>query len=118
MQDTPALAPTLRTPRKNNPEKTRQAILAAAGDGDGHPRPGKGLDRAKLLGALLAFKKGDFGVRLPVDLEGVDGKIAGDLADDVWDTAGWVSPNPGGVGPMTRAMLLSNIVDMAEQTAR
>ena len=30
MQDTPALAPTLRTPRKNNPEKTRQAILAAA----------------------------------------------------------------------------------------
>ena len=32
-----------------------------------------------------------------------------------WDVAGWVSPNPGGVGPMTRAMLLSNIVTMAEQ---
>jgi methylenetetrahydrofolate dehydrogenase (NADP+)/methenyltetrahydrofolate cyclohydrolase len=31
--------------------------------------------------------------------------------------AGWVSPNPGGVGPMTRAMLLSNIVDLAEQAA-
>jgi methylenetetrahydrofolate dehydrogenase (NADP+)/methenyltetrahydrofolate cyclohydrolase len=28
--------------------------------------------------------------------------------------AGWVSPNPGGVGPMTRAMLLSNVVDVAE----
>jgi methylenetetrahydrofolate dehydrogenase (NADP+)/methenyltetrahydrofolate cyclohydrolase len=30
--------------------------------------------------------------------------------------AGWVSPNPGGVGPMTRAMLLSNIVSAAEQS--
>ena len=45
----------------------------------------------------------------------VDGKLAGDVADDVWEVAGWVSPNPGGVGPMTRAMLLSNIVTMAEQ---
>ena len=43
-----------------------------------------------------------------------DGKIAGDLAADVPDVAGWVSPNPGGVGPMTRAMLLSNIVAAAE----
>jgi methylenetetrahydrofolate dehydrogenase (NADP+)/methenyltetrahydrofolate cyclohydrolase len=43
-----------------------------------------------------------------------EGKIAGDLADDVYDVAGWVSPNPGGVGPMTRAMLLSNIVLAAE----
>ena len=40
-----------------------------------------------------------------------DGKIAGDVADDVWEVAGWVSPNPKGVGPMTRAMLLSNIVE-------
>ncbi len=42
------------------------------------------------------------------------GKIAGDLAPDVLDVAGWVSPNPGGVGPMTRAMLLANIVAAAE----
>ncbi len=42
------------------------------------------------------------------------GKIAGDVAPDVRDVAGWVSPNPGGVGPMTRAMLLANIVDAAE----
>ncbi|CAA9316206.1 MAG: Methenyltetrahydrofolate cyclohydrolase / Methylenetetrahydrofolate dehydrogenase (NADP+) [uncultured Nocardioidaceae bacterium] len=42
------------------------------------------------------------------------GKIAGDVAPDVLDVAGWVSPNPGGVGPMTRAMLLSNIVAAAE----
>ena len=45
-----------------------------------------------------------------------EGKIAGDVAPDVYDVAGWVSPNPGGVGPMTRAMLLSNIVRSAEQS--
>ena len=45
-----------------------------------------------------------------------EGKIAGDVAPDVYDVAGWVSPNPGGVGPMTRAMLLSNIVSAAEQS--
>ena len=45
-----------------------------------------------------------------------EGKIAGDVARDVYDVAGWVSPNPGGVGPMTRAMLLSNIVRAAEQS--
>ena len=36
---------------------------------------------------------------------------------DVAEVAGWVSPNPGGVGPMTRAMLLTNIVEIAEQVA-
>jgi methylenetetrahydrofolate dehydrogenase (NADP+)/methenyltetrahydrofolate cyclohydrolase len=54
---------------------------------------------------------------LDVGVSRVDGRIAGDVADDVWDVAGWVSPNPGGVGPMTRAMLLSNIVTTAEQSA-
>jgi methylenetetrahydrofolate dehydrogenase (NADP+)/methenyltetrahydrofolate cyclohydrolase len=38
------------------------------------------------------------------------------VAQDVYDVAAWVSPNPGGVGPMTRAMLLSNIVTVAEQS--
>jgi methylenetetrahydrofolate dehydrogenase (NADP+) / methenyltetrahydrofolate cyclohydrolase len=46
-----------------------------------------------------------------------EGKIAGDLAADVLDVAGWVSPNPGGVGPMTRAMLLANIVEAAEKAS-
>jgi methylenetetrahydrofolate dehydrogenase (NADP+)/methenyltetrahydrofolate cyclohydrolase len=53
---------------------------------------------------------------LDVGVSRVDGKIAGDVAQDVYDVAGWVSPNPGGVGPMTRAMLLSNIVAAAEQS--
>jgi methylenetetrahydrofolate dehydrogenase (NADP+)/methenyltetrahydrofolate cyclohydrolase len=51
---------------------------------------------------------------LDVGVSRVDGKIAGDVALDVAEVAGWVSPNPGGVGPMTRAMLLTNIVEAAE----
>lgn len=46
-----------------------------------------------------------------------DGKIAGDVYPDVAEVAGWLSPNPGGAGPMTRAMLLSNVVDAAERAA-
>ncbi len=45
----------------------------------------------------------------------VEGKIAGDVAPDVAEVAGYLSPNPGGVGPMTRAMLLSNVVEAAER---
>ncbi len=47
----------------------------------------------------------------------VDGKIAGDVAKDVAEVAGFLSPNPGGVGPMTRAMLLRNVVEAAERAA-
>jgi methylenetetrahydrofolate dehydrogenase (NADP+)/methenyltetrahydrofolate cyclohydrolase len=54
---------------------------------------------------------------LDVGVSRVDGKLAGDVAKSVYDVAGWVSPNPGGVGPMTRAMLLSNIVLNAEHAA-
>src|SRR3954466_2546762 len=53
---------------------------------------------------------------LDVGVSRVEGKIAGDVDADVYDVAAWVSPNPGGVGPMTRAMLLSNIVSAAEQS--
>ncbi len=55
---------------------------------------------------------------LDVGVSRVEGKVAGDVADDVAEVAAWISPNPGGVGPMTRAMLLSNIVEIAEQVAR
>ena len=37
-----------------------------------------------------------------------DGKQVGDLGPGVADVAGWLTPNPGGVGPMTRAMLIRN----------
>jgi methylenetetrahydrofolate dehydrogenase (NADP+)/methenyltetrahydrofolate cyclohydrolase len=52
---------------------------------------------------------------LDVGVSRVDGKIAGDVAADVVEVAGHVAPNPGGVGPMTRAMLLANVVLAAEQ---
>ena len=54
---------------------------------------------------------------LDVGVSRVDGKIAGDVALDVLEVAGHVAPNPGGVGPMTRAMLLANVVAAAEQQA-
>jgi methylenetetrahydrofolate dehydrogenase (NADP+)/methenyltetrahydrofolate cyclohydrolase len=54
---------------------------------------------------------------LDVGVSRVDGKIAGDVALDVVDVAGFVAPNPGGVGPMTRAMLLQNVVLAAERAA-
>jgi methylenetetrahydrofolate dehydrogenase (NADP+)/methenyltetrahydrofolate cyclohydrolase len=44
-------------------------------------------------------------------------KLAGDVDPEVAEVAGWLSPNPGGVGPMTRAMLLKNVVDAAERQA-
>ncbi len=52
---------------------------------------------------------------LDVGVSRVDGKLAGDVHPDVWDVAGHVSPNPGGVGPLTRAFLLTNVVELAER---
>ena len=44
-------------------------------------------------------------------------KLAGDVADGVDQVASWLAPNPGGVGPMTRALLLVNVVETAERHA-
>lgn len=52
---------------------------------------------------------------LDVGVSRVDGRLAGDVHPDVWDVAGFVSPNPGGVGPLTRAFLIHNVVERAEQ---
>jgi len=54
---------------------------------------------------------------LDVGVSRVDGKVAGDVAPDVAQVAAWVSPNPGGVGPMTRGLLLTNVVAAAERQA-
>ncbi|MDC4233687.1 bifunctional methylenetetrahydrofolate dehydrogenase/methenyltetrahydrofolate cyclohydrolase [Actinomyces sp. B33] len=50
---------------------------------------------------------------------GEDGRarLAGDVADGVDEVASWISPNPGGVGPMTRALLVANVVEAAERAA-
>ena len=52
---------------------------------------------------------------LDVGVSRVDGKLLGDVHPDVWEVAGHVSPNPGGVGPLTRAFLVRNVVERAEQ---
>ena len=46
-----------------------------------------------------------------------NGSIVGDVHPGVREVAGWISPNPGGVGPMTRALLLQNVVEAAERQA-
>ena len=79
---------------------TRQAdiVIAAAGS--------PGLLTADLVAEGAAVV--DVGItRTP------DG-LVGDVHPSVWDRAAWVAPMPGGVGPMTRAMLLANVVDQAE----
>jgi methylenetetrahydrofolate dehydrogenase (NADP+)/methenyltetrahydrofolate cyclohydrolase len=54
---------------------------------------------------------------LDVGVSRVDGVYTGDVDPAVAEVAGWISPNPGGVGPMTRAMLLENVVEAAERQA-
>jgi len=50
-------------------------------------------------------------------VEGADGAtLLGDVHPDVAEVAGFLSPNPGGVGPMTRAMLVKNVVDSASRS--
>ncbi len=45
-----------------------------------------------------------------------DGKLVSDVDDDVAEAAGWLSPRIGGVGPMTRTMLMANTVAAAERS--
>ncbi len=59
----------------------------------------------------------DVGVSRVTDPETGRSRIAGDVDPAVAEVASWISPNPGGVGPMTRALLLKNVVDTASRTA-
>ena len=59
----------------------------------------------------------DVGVSREEDPETGKSKIVGDVDPAVAEVAAWVSPNPGGVGPMTRALLLKNVVDVAQRAA-
>ncbi|MGI3779762.1 MAG: bifunctional methylenetetrahydrofolate dehydrogenase/methenyltetrahydrofolate cyclohydrolase [Janthinobacterium lividum] len=82
---------------------TRRAdiVIAAAG------RPG--LVTAEMV------KPG--AVCVDVGITRTDAGLVGDIDPSVWDVASWVAPVPGGVGPMTRAMLLTNVVERAEALA-
>ncbi|WP_433210827.1 bifunctional methylenetetrahydrofolate dehydrogenase/methenyltetrahydrofolate cyclohydrolase [Dactylosporangium sp. CS-047395] len=57
----------------------------------------------------------DVGVTRVVDETTGKARLVGDVAPDVAEVAGFLAPMPGGVGPMTRAMLLANVVDLAER---
>ncbi len=51
---------------------------------------------------------------LDVGITRTDSGLVGDVDRSAFDVAGWVAPMPGGVGPMTRAMLITNVVEAAE----
>ena len=55
-------------------------------------------------------------VVIDVGINRVDGKVVGDVAfDEVKEVASWITPVPGGVGPMTIAMLMENTLEAAER---
>lgn len=58
-------------------------------------------------------------VVIDVGINRVEGKVCGDVDfESVKETAGWITPVPGGVGRMTIAMLLANTLDAAERTLK
>ena len=59
----------------------------------------------------------DVGITRVVNPETGKARLVGDVDPAVAEVAGYLSPVPGGVGPMTRAMLLKNVVDAAERIA-
>ena len=97
------------TGTRNLDELLAQAdvIVAAAGSA--------GIVKAQAVkpGAIVL----DVGVSRETDPETGKSKIVGDVDPTVAEVAAWVSPNPGGVGPMTRALLLKNVVDTAGRAA-
>ena len=71
------------------------------------------LGRPEAIGAAMV-KPGACVIDVGINRR-ADGKLVGDVAAAVHDVAGWITPVPGGVGPMTVAMLMSNCVRAAEQ---
>ena len=58
----------------------------------------------------------DVGVTRETDSDTGKSIVFGDVAPDVAEVAGYISPNPGGVGPMTVALLMTNVVEAAERS--
>jgi methylenetetrahydrofolate dehydrogenase (NADP+)/methenyltetrahydrofolate cyclohydrolase len=84
--------------------RTADVVVAAAGSA--------GLVTADMVrpGAVVL----DVGTTRVIGADG-RARLVGDVDDGVRDVAGWIAPMPGGVGPMTRAMLLANVVERAER---
>lgn len=95
------------TGTRNLPELLAQADVVVAAAGRPHM---VGADQIKQGAVLL-----DVGVSRVEDTETGKKKLTGDIDPAAAERASWLSPNPGGVGPMTRAMLLVNVVASCER---
>ena len=95
------------TGTRNLPELLAQADVVVAAAGRPHMI---GADQIKQGAVLL-----DVGVSRVEDPETGKKKLTGDIDPAAAERASWLSPNPGGVGPMTRAMLLVNVVESCER---
>src|SRR5207253_9268784 len=91
------------TATRDLPSLTRQADIVVAAVGVPHMLT---ADMVKPGAAVV-----DVGVSRG------DGKLTGDVHRDVWDVAGHVWPRPGGVGPLTRAFLLTSEVQRSGEPA-
>jgi methylenetetrahydrofolate dehydrogenase (NADP+) / methenyltetrahydrofolate cyclohydrolase len=94
-----------RTTHLDDHLKRADIIVAAAGVA-GIVTPG-----AVKPGAIVL----DVGVSRQTDPETGKARVVGDVDPGVAEVASWMSPNPGGVGPMTRALLVTNVVEMAKR---
>lgn len=98
------------TGTKDMSEHLRQADIVVAGAGVKHMIKAEDI---KPGAAVL-----DVGVTREPDPEGGRDKVYGDVDPTVEEVAGYLSPNPGGVGPMTVALLMTNVVEAAERSLK
>ena len=89
------------TGTKNLAAHTRRADIVVAAIGQAH------FLKAEMVKPGAAI--------LDVGISRTDSGLLGDVDPGVFDVASWIAPMPGGVGPMTRAMLLTNVVDACER---
>ncbi|MFP5347839.1 MAG: bifunctional methylenetetrahydrofolate dehydrogenase/methenyltetrahydrofolate cyclohydrolase [Actinomycetes bacterium] len=96
------------TGTKDLARHTREADVVVAAVGV------PGLVTAEMVrpGAVVV----DVGISRVHDDETGKDRLVGDVHPDVAQVAGWLTPVPGGIGPMTRAMLLANVVEAAERS--
>lgn len=95
------------TPPEHARELARRADVVVAAAGAKHlVRP----DWVRPGAAVV-----DVGITRETDPETGRSRQLGDVDPGVREVAGWVAPNPGGIGPMTRVMLLRNVVELAER---
>ena len=107
----PAADPAQRE-RHRHPVPHRHQGPGRAHQGRGHRgrrgRASRAADRRTWSGPARPFDVG---------ITRTEAGLVGDVDPAVAEVAGWLAPVPGGVGPMTRAMLLAKVVEAAEQEA-